>query len=97
MSATRSVFMGDDDRASGRADEGLIEGLLLRWAEEARLSGREEDALALEGRADLASDLEHAAENDLLAAFRRDVEREFALVLLHAESQGDDIYRGPTR
>jgi len=97
MSAVRDVFVGDDDRAGGRADEGLIEGLLLRWTEEARSSGRDEDALALEGRADLASDLDRAAEGELLAGFRCDVEREFALALLHAESQGDDVYRGPTR
>ncbi len=57
-----------------------------------RAAGRDSEARALDGHDGPADgeDLE-------LAAFRRDIEREFVLVQLHEESHGDDTWgpRGP--
>lgn len=86
-----SLCVSDDDRWAVN-DGSSLDALRQRWAAEARASGRIDVARALEGHDDPA-DIED--QRELLAAFRRDVEREFVLVQLHAEAQGDDLYRGP--
>jgi hypothetical protein len=67
--------------------EQRFDALRRRWAEEARSSGRDEDACALEGHDDLADDLADAEAGELLAAFRADVEREFAIAAMRAEPE----------
>jgi len=80
-------------------DGGSIDELRQRWVQEAHAAGRDGEARVLEGHDDLADaeTLERAAEDELLAVFRTDVQREFALARLHEETEGDDVYRGPGR
>lgn len=83
MTTARAVVAGEGERP--------LDEVLQRWIDQARAEGRHQDVRALEGRDDLADDveaLERAAEEELLADFRLDVERGFAVAMVRAEPEG---------